>query len=224
MEKITQEYIQQCKKAGMTCSEIAKDKEVSCSTIYSFCKRHNITLPNARRGGGNVIDMKGQVFGSLTVVSRAESKQQLAMWKCLCECGNTCICRGADLRQGKIKTCGCRKGIKSRRNWQGYGLIPKSYWSSLVKNAEQRNKKFDVTIEDVNRLLLKQNLRCALSGREISFKDGSASLDRIDNDRGYTIDNVQWVHKDINRAKQKFSQEEFVLLCEQVAEHRKANK
>ena len=50
--------------------------------------------------------------------------------------------------------------------------------------------------------------------------DGTASLDRIDSSKGYTKDNVQWVHKDINYIKRDLSDSEFITLCKKVATHR----
>lgn len=218
MKKLTVNYLKKCKFRDMCCSEVAKEFGAKFSTVYGFCKRNNIKLRKGSTGGHNVKDMTGQVIGSLVVLSRKKDKNsQLAMWKCKCVCGKTCVACGADLRQGKIKTCGCRKGIESKRNWQGYGEIPKSYWSSLNKNAKRRNKHFDLTIEYVYDLFLSQGKKCNLSGVEISFKDKTASLDRIDNEKGYIMDNVQWVHKDINRMKQKFSLDCFITWCTFVA-------
>ena len=47
----------------------------------------------------------------------------------------------------------------------------------------------------------------------------TASLDRIDSCKGYTIDNVQWVHKWINVMKSDHSQDEFIALCRAVTTH-----
>jgi hypothetical protein len=55
------------------------------------------------------IDIKGQRFGLLTVVSREQSKNEKAMWLCQCDCGNTIIARGSSLRDGHTKSCGCIK-------------------------------------------------------------------------------------------------------------------
>lgn len=44
----------------------------------------------------------------------------------------------------------------------------------------------------------------------------TASLDRIDNTKGYLEDNVQFVHKDINRMKWAHSQQYFIELCSKV--------
>jgi hypothetical protein len=49
----------------------------------------------------------------------------------------------------------------------------------------------------------------------------TASLDRIDSSKGYVIDNVQWLHRDINMMKQRFSQEYFINICKHIAENNK---
>jgi hypothetical protein len=72
----------------------------------------------------------------------------------------------------------------------------------------------------------KQNRKCALSGVEIKLvsnilknpKNNTASIDRINNNKDYTTNNVRWVHKDLNYMKQDFSDEEFIEYCRKVAE------
>lgn len=54
-----------------------------------------------------LIDMLHQKCGRLTVVSRAENKNNRAYWNCLCECGNTTTISGKKLRTGQTKSCGC---------------------------------------------------------------------------------------------------------------------
>jgi len=74
-------------------------------------------------------------------------------------------------------------------------------------------------------LFLNQDRKCALSGLPLVFGanhgkiEGTASLDRIDSSKGYTIDNVQWVHKIVNLMKQDSSDEEFVKMCRIVSNH-----
>jgi len=60
---------------------------------------------------GKFIDLTGQTFGKLTVISRAEnvirSSKPAIMWECVCECGNTKNIQSQSLREGKTKSCGC---------------------------------------------------------------------------------------------------------------------
>lgn len=50
-------------------------------------------------------------------------------------------------------------------------------------------------------------------------KTNTASLDRIDNTRGYHLSNVHWIHKDLNRMRNTFTIKQFVDWCVLVTEH-----
>jgi hypothetical protein len=53
-------------------------------------------------------DLTGMVFGRLTVIRFAgTTDNRISLWECLCVCGNTLITRGARLRVGRTKSCGC---------------------------------------------------------------------------------------------------------------------
>lgn len=61
---------------------------------------------------GRLIDLTGKRFGRLTVMKRAEnnilpSGLKEPMWMCECDCGNSSVIRGAFLRTGHTKSCGC---------------------------------------------------------------------------------------------------------------------
>jgi hypothetical protein len=68
-----------------------------------------------------LIDLTGKQFERLTVIERAGSyrswnspETSSAMWRCRCECGNEVIVRGANLRAGLTRSCGClRREISS---------------------------------------------------------------------------------------------------------------
>ena len=75
-------------------------------------------------------------------------------------------------------------------------------------------------------LFLKQDKRCALSGVRLKFGKNAvhhryqtASIDRIDNTRGYTEGNVQWVHKHINRMKHVLNNEQFLKWNKLIFEY-----
>lgn len=114
--------------------------------------------------------------------------------------------------------------MQKHPQWKGHGDISETYWSNLKNGANQRGIEFEIAIEDVWQLYLRQEKKCALTGREIKFESArvkSASLDRIDASKGYELSNVQWLHKDVNYAKQSLSNEEFIELCQEVVKHQK---
>ena len=49
--------------------------------------------------------------------------------------------------------------------------------------------------------------------------DITASLDRIDSLKGYTEDNVQWVHKHINFMKGSLSENKFIEYCKLIVKN-----
>jgi hypothetical protein len=98
--------------------------------------------------------------------------------------------------------------------------IPSRYFQSLVYGADRRNIIFEISINDIWNQFEKQNHKCALSGLELKFPtfgekatEQTASLDRINSDLGYTKDNIQWLHKDVNKMKWELSQDRFLELC-----------
>lgn len=71
---------------------------------------------------GAKINEIGNVYGYLTVIAPAPSKNNRAMWKCKCKCGNECEVSGKLLRSGHTKSCGCLKSeVTAQRNMERGG-------------------------------------------------------------------------------------------------------
>lgn len=54
-------------------------------------------------------DMTGHQVGKLTVLYYHHGDKSGAHWLCRCECGNTTVIAGGNLRKGETKSCGCHK-------------------------------------------------------------------------------------------------------------------
>ena len=184
-------------------------------------------------------DLSGLSFGKLIAVCPVRcAVAPRWRWECRCECGGTTIAATADLERGSIKSCGCLRNLKgaSHPSWRGCGQITGEYWSTVRNNAKLRGLAFNITIEEAWSLLIKQNTKCALTGATLYFRTtrgakkkrkGTASLDRIDSSKGYEKDNVQWIHKHINRMKGALGEEYFIELCRRVVagtEHKNNDK
>ncbi len=79
--------------------------------------------------------------------------------------------------------------------------------------------KGKITSRNVLALLDYQNYCCALTGRKLTPKE--ASLDHIVpvRDGGeHLIENVQVLHRDVNKAKSVLSNQVFIDMCKQVAD------
>ena len=54
------------------------------------------------------IDLTGKRFDRLLVLEETNQRQGLhKIWKCVCDCGTEKLIVGKELREGKIKSCGC---------------------------------------------------------------------------------------------------------------------
>lgn len=120
------------------------------------------------------------------------------------------------------KSCGClnhRTG-KNHPRWTGVEEIPGWFINRIEVHARDKNRCYNLDKQFLWSLFLKQNRRCAISGLEIGFQDNpTASLDRIDNTKGYTELNVQWLHKDVNKMKSIFKQDYLISLCKSIANY-----
>jgi hypothetical protein len=103
-------------------------------------------------------------------------------------------------------------------------------FNKIKKTALKRGIEFSITMEEIGDLFENQNGKCALSGITLTLKKNTkdttqtASLDRKDSKKGYMIENLQWIHKDLNKLKSDFSQEEFIEMCLKVTLYMEAIK
>lgn len=202
------------------CEKLLKKYKIDCSHFLSN-KRYK--------------DLIGKKINMLTVLSI--EKQSLTMSKedykakCKCDCGNIVIKNCINLKYKQVFSCGClsknRLYNSGNRNksFKGVGDIGSSLFNMIKHNSKTRNICFELNIEYLWELFQKQSGKCALSGLDIKFgrfrKKGetTASLDRIDSNKGYVEGNVQWVHKDINQIKSIYDEKYFIKICNLVHIH-----
>jgi hypothetical protein len=114
----------------------------------------------------------------------------------------------------------------------GTGLNYKGVYNHYFLKIKQGSKRdkikhlpFTITLEQIGELWEQQGGICAITKEPIQQKiskiakrhEYSASLDRIDSDKGYTIDNVQWIHKDVNKLKKDWNQDKLFELCKKIS-------
>jgi len=148
--------------------------------------------------------------------------------KVKCDCGLEVIYSYSYLL--KRERMGCTKCyIKYRqKKYKTIGRISANHFGNIKHGAIQRNLEFTLSAEFIDNLFTSQNGKCALTGidlilfpcyKEHQRTDITASLDRIDSSKGYTEDNVQWVHKVINIMKGSLNNSEFINISKLVAKH-----
>ena len=99
------------------------------------------------------------------------------------------------------------------KNWLRVVLI------SIRASSKRKKLEFTIDLNNVLHVFQKQNKLCALTGIPLTHitKDlRSASIDRIDSNKGYIIGNVQIVCKAINLAKNTHSNQEMIDFINEI--------
>jgi len=129
-----------------------------------------------------------------------------------------------------------KKGYSSGH--QGVGGVPKTLILAIKNGAKLRNiewNKDDMSAEYLWNLFEEQQGKCAISGIEITlinkgqivldkhrnldYSKFTASLDRIDNTKGYIRGNVQWLHRHVNIMKNEHDTKYFIELCKKITKN-----
>lgn len=99
-------------------------------------------------------------------------------------------------------------------------------WVTTAKSrASKKGQKFDLTEPYLTSMYREQRGRCAVSQLEMETdpvkigvrKPFSASVDRIDNSKGYEKDNVRLVCLIVNIARSDFGDHALFKMCEAIA-------
>ena len=146
------------------------------------------------------IDLTGKKYGRLTVIEQADQQNGHKRWKCRCECGKYVVVKGLHLKSGHTQSCGCRKLEMHTERLTKHGKSgTKLYdvWCAMKERCHNPNcerykdygargifvcdkwrESFEAFYEDVSKLP--------------HFGEDGYTLDRKDNDKGYSPDNCRW--------------------------------
>ena len=171
------------------------------------------------------IDLTGNVYGRLTVIQKGDTANGGQIrWICQCTCGNAKAIRGAVLKKGNAKSCGCLRQESTAISKTTHGLRNSDeyrIWRHMRTRCENpktpafkhyggrgiavcdRWKTFENFFEDMG-----------------TRPTESHSIDRIDNNVGYELLNCRWAtstEQNRNRRDNRIFNVNGIEAC--LAEH-----
>lgn len=168
-----------------------------------------------------LIDLTGQVFGKLTVLKRGPNTSKgrnRVQWHCKCDCGNNTLVLRTNLKSGNVKSCGCLNKLKNGE--ANFNVL----YSNYKRNAKNRGYSFNLTKAQFKKITKQNCFYCGIEPKmeKINNKRNNGKylyngVDRVDNKKGYSVDNCVAACKECNLGKGKKHIKEFLNWIKRVS-------
>jgi hypothetical protein len=183
----------------------------------------------------------GDKFNRLTITKFIEvDKNNHKVFEALCDCGNYTKAKGTHMIQNNIKSCGCLF-IETHRNSPGEAAFTHLY-GRCKRNAKTkiRNYEFNLTYEEFKNIIIQNCYHCGefpkkwnpyikvngslKQNRQKTIQKDSIDrawvsvngVDRLDNNKGYILENSVPCCIPCNEAKMDRTLEEFLNHAKKI--------
>jgi hypothetical protein len=225
-EKHVNLYLCKCKCGNEFVKSSSEIRRLSC--CYN-CR-------NKKRSWDKNKKYIGQNFGKLKIIDIYFNNKGLIA-QTLCECGNKKDYRLSDIKKGVRTNCGCENigqvdYANKNGEWKGGNFLPyreanfKYIFDKYIQRADKANIQFELSIDVFKNLVQKNCFYCnAEPKKRMAGKRNfngyflSNGLDRIDNDKGYTENNVVPCCSNCNFMRHSMSQQDFLSWVARVYNH-----
>lgn len=172
-------------------------------------------------------DVVGKQIGKLKIledesVFKEGNKNPYRYLTCLCECGSIFTTRKGNVLSGYTKSCPVcskerqRKSVSKTCGESSFNTV----FSKYKQNAERRGHSFELTKEEFKNLITQPCIYCGkVLGNVKRGNNGNfcyTGLDRKDNSKGYTLENVVPCCLFCNREKNALTLEEFAEKIDKI--------
>jgi hypothetical protein len=163
----------------------------------------------------------GTKFNKLTYIKIAtdllrKDKRKVSRGFFRCDCGKEKIYSIYTVKYGTTKSCGC---VKIAKDGSAFNKI----YGQYKRGAISRNHEFKLTKDEFNNLLKSICFYCGCNPSQTVKSRSSLpdliynGIDRINNSKGYTLDNCVACCRWCNASKSNLTSEYFINKCKEVA-------
>jgi hypothetical protein len=123
----------------------------------------------------------------------SNEKKRYGLYRC--HCGNEFRTITSSIKNGDSKSCGCLKGNRSH-NLKNHRLY--SIWNQMIQRCNNQKHKYynDYGARGITVCDEWLDINNFINDMFPSYQEG-LSIDRIDNNKGYSKDNCRWTTKSI---------------------------
>lgn len=155
--------------------------------------------------GSTKINIVGQQFGRLTVISETDERTKCGEVKylCSCDCGNTKVISGTTLRNGKTRSCGCLSAEATSKRAKTHGLTKTRLfriWAGIHDRCYNPNRReYECYGGRGIRMCdeWKDNFQAFYDWSMSNGYSDNLSIDRQDNDGNYEPSNCRWTTRKV---------------------------
>lgn len=153
----------------------------------------------------------GKKFGDLTVVKLLRKNNRNVLY-CQCKCGKYQYLYRWQLKD-RLSCSQCGKYSKQ------YISKTKDLDVQFFNHLKQSYDDFQITYKYANDLLKQQHHRCAYTGSALFTQNNynNCVLDKINPQKGFVKNNVQWICKQIGKMKGQLTDKQFLQICKKIS-------
>ena len=169
----------------------------------------------------------GEEYGQWTLVALVPGKG----WSCKCSCGQTSVVQLWALKNGRSTRCrSCSMGAVTASQRTGRILPPtvagfNRKLKDCKRGARERNLDWALSADEARQLFTSDCFYCGRPPQQRVYGEPTAlhslfvcnGIDRVDNSKGYTVDNSVPCCGPCNIAKHALSQDEFLDMVNRIA-------
>jgi hypothetical protein len=202
-------------------------------SVLCIARQKDIRKKDSNMPSGIFKDLTGLRYHRLVVIKRHPNINGKVMWECVCDCGTETIVRGDAFTQkasNHTRSCGCLQKEKAAENgkkgYLGFNVYLKN---CVLLNYKQRADKhgieFKLSREEFMSFLDKSCAYCGNKNtntmknrrnKEVLKYNG---IDRIDSNKGYSLDNTVSCCNVCNYAKSDMGKQEFLSWLKRAYEY-----